>query len=59
MTEFDDRLRAALDADDEAFLQELDDFPDPGAHDDQVDAAAHGYNFLRPNLKTRVRWLGG
>ena len=25
MTEFDDRLRAALDADDEAFLQELDE----------------------------------
>lgn len=40
------------------FLAECDDFPN-GDHDDQVDAAAHGYNFLRPNLTPRVRWLGG
>jgi predicted phage terminase large subunit-like protein len=38
------------------FLEECDDFPD-GIHDDQVDAAAHGYNYLRPNLRPRVRWL--
>lgn len=39
-----------------AFLDEADDFPD-GVHDDQIDAAAHGYNFLRPNLTPRFRWL--
>lgn len=38
------------------FLDECDDFPH-GDHDDQVDAAAHGYNFLRPDLKVRVRQL--
>ena len=39
-----------------AFLSELDDFPDEG-HDDQVDAAAHAFNHLAPNVKPRVRWL--
>lgn len=39
-----------------AFIEEADDFPS-GDHDDQIDACAHGYNFLRPNLKARVRWL--
>ena len=39
------------------FLSELDDFPDEG-HDDQVDAAAHGYNHLVPQGTTRVRFLG-
>ncbi len=40
-----------------AFLAELDDFPDEG-HDDQVDAAAHGYNHLVPVGVPRVRFLG-
>jgi predicted phage terminase large subunit-like protein len=39
-----------------AFLEECDDFPD-GAHDDQVDAAAHGYNHLVPAGPTRIRFL--
>ena len=41
----------------EAFLSELDDFPDEG-HDDQVDAAAHGYNHLVPAATPRVRYFG-
>ena len=40
----------------EVFLEELDDFP-LGEHDDQVDAAAHGYNYLKPSSRPRVRWL--
>ena len=40
-----------------AFLSELDDFPDEG-HDDQVDAAAHGYNHLVPVGVPRVRFFG-
>lgn len=39
------------------FLAECEDFPH-GDHDDQVDAAAHGYNFLRPNVRVRVRTMG-
>ncbi len=39
------------------FLAELDDFPDEG-HDDQVDAAAHGYNHLVPVGVPRVRYFG-
>jgi predicted phage terminase large subunit-like protein len=38
------------------FLEELDDFPDEG-HDDQVDAAAYGYNHLVPAGTPRVRYL--
>ena len=38
------------------FFGELDDFPD-GDKDDQVDATAHAFNHLAPNLKPRVRWL--
>ena len=39
------------------FLEECEDFPG-GPHDDQIDAAAHGYNFLRPNIGRREpRWL--
>ena len=40
----------------EVFLEEMDDFP-LGDHDDQVDAAAHGYNYLKPSSRPRVRWL--
>lgn len=40
----------------EEFLAELDDFPE-GGHDDQVDAAAHGYNHLVPAGRLRVRLL--
>jgi predicted phage terminase large subunit-like protein len=32
----------------ERFLAELDEFPPDGGHDDQVDAAAHAYNWLHP-----------
>ncbi len=39
------------------FLEECDDFPD-GDHDDQVDAAAHGYNHLVPARPPQVRFLG-
>jgi predicted phage terminase large subunit-like protein len=40
------------------FLEELDDFPDEG-HDDQVDAAAHGYNHLVPARPPRAdRYFG-
>ena len=41
----------------DAFLKECDDFPDAGDHDDQVDAASHGYNFLRPNIPPTVRFM--
>ena len=40
-----------------ALLEEMDDFPD-GAHDDQVDAGAHGYNYLVPTGTPRVRYFG-
>jgi predicted phage terminase large subunit-like protein len=40
----------------DAFKSELDWFPG-GDHDDQVDAAAHGYNHLVPTGRPRVRWL--
>lgn len=43
----------------DAFLAELDEFPGPDAHDDQVDAAAHAYNHLAGGpASPRVRFLG-
>lgn len=41
------------------FLAELDEFPGPDIHDDQVDAAAHAYNHLAGGPdRPRVRTLG-
>ena len=52
-----DRRVSVLEADwNHEFFSELDDFPH-GDKDDQVDAAAHAFNHLAPNLKPRVRWL--
>ena len=52
-----DRRVSVVEADwNHEFFGELDDFPD-GDKDDQVDAAAHAFNHLAPNLKPRVRWL--
>lgn len=43
----------------DAFLAELDEFPGPDVHDDQVDAAAHAYNHLAGGpARPRVRYLG-
>ena len=52
-----DRRVSVLQADWNAeFFAECDDFPE-GDKDDQVDAAAHAFNHLAPNVKPRVRWL--
>jgi predicted phage terminase large subunit-like protein len=52
-----DRRVSVVEADwNHDFFGELDDFRD-GDKDDQVDAAAHAFNHLAPNLKPRVRWL--
>ncbi len=52
-----DRRVSVLEADwNTELFTELDDFPE-GGHDDQVDATAHAFNHLAPNLKPRVRWL--
>jgi predicted phage terminase large subunit-like protein len=40
----------------QTFLAEADDFPDV-EHDDQIDASAHGYNFLAPTLAPRVTFI--
>lgn len=37
-------------------LLELEDFPE-GGHDDQVDALAHAYNHLAPDVTPRLRWI--
>lgn len=43
----------------EVFLAELDEFPADGAHDDQVDAAAHAFNYLHPpGGRPSVRTVG-
>ncbi len=52
-----DRRVSVVEADwNDEFFTECDDFPE-GGHDDQVDATAHAFNHLAPNLKPRVRWL--
>lgn len=39
------------------FLAELDEFPPDSGHDDQVDAAAHGFNHLSPKSGFKLRSL--
>jgi len=52
-----DKRLSLVEADwNEPFLGLLDDFPE-GDKDDDVDAVAHAFNYLVPNLKPNVRWI--